>query len=286
LGIPYVVAEASYAAKRAQGPWAQSHAAVHEALQCADLLLCPTADDVPALQAVVRPQALVRRLPPFLDPAPYQAAANARASHRAHLAQAHGVDPSVPWIVVSAMMRPGDKTASYEMLAHVLAHLDDLPWQLLVAGDGPAGEAIRALLEQAAPGRCRFAGECGSDALASMYAASDLCVWPAVNEAYGMAMLEAEAAGTAVVSCAVRGVPDVVVDGVTGLLAPSGDVAGLADRVRRLLQDPARRTAMGAAAARFVAGERSTAQAARLLQQLLASLRTGAAAHPSEGLAA
>ena len=284
LGIPYVVAEASYAPKRAGGPWAIGHAAVHDALRCADLLLCPTADDVPALRLAVQPQARVQRLPPFLDPAPYQAAAAAREPHRARLAQSLGLDPSVPWIVVSAMMRPGDKTASYEILAQVLARVVDQPWQMLVAGDGLAGPAIRSLLEQAAPGRCRFAGECDADALAAVYAACDLCVWPAVNEAYGMAMLEAQAAGVAVVSCAVRGVPDVVVDGVTGLLAADGDVAGLADRVRSLLQDPARRAGMGAAAARFVAGERSTAQAARLLQDALAPLGAAAAPQGAQGL--
>ena len=286
LGIPYVVAEASYAPKRARGPWAASHVAVREALQCADLLLCPTADDLPALQAVVRPQARVCRLPPFLDPAPYQAAARDRTVHRSRLAQAQGLDPIQPWIVVSAMMRPGDKTASYQILSQVLARVTDLPWQVLVAGDGSAGAAIRSLLDDAVPGRCRYAGECTADALAAIYAACDLCVWPAVNEAYGMAMLEAQAAGTPVVSCAVRGVPDVVVEGVTGLLAADGDVQGLADRVRGLLRDPARCVQMGAAAARFVAGERSTAQAARLLQDVLAPLHRGAAIQSARGLPA
>ena len=283
LGLPYAVAEASYAPKRAQGAWAMGHAAVRDALQVADLLLCPTADDVPALQAVLRPQTTVRRLPPFLDPAPYREAAAAREFHRAQLARKHGLDTSRPWMVVAAMMRQGDKLASYEILAQVLPLLADLSWQLLVAGDGPATDRVQALLDSAAPGRCRFAGECSAVALAGMYAASDLCVWPAVNEAYGMAMLEAQAAGTPVVSCAVRGVPDVVVHGVTGLLAPGGDVAAIAVHVRALLQDAARRTEMGQAAARFVADERSTVQAAQLLQDALAQLRAGASGRHPEG---
>ena len=77
----------------------------------------------------------------------------------------------------------------------------------------PGGGEVEAAFESAAPGRARFAGELGSGDLAAIYAASDLCVWPAVNEAYGMAMLEAQAAGVPVVSRAVRGVPDVVCDG-------------------------------------------------------------------------
>ena len=272
LGLPYVVAEASCAAKRAVGAWAAGHAAVLDALQCADLLLCPTADDMPALHAVVREGTSLQRLPPFLDPAPYQEAAQARAHHRARLAAAHDLDPGVPWIIVAAMMRAGDKSSSYEVLAQVLAGLSDLPWQLLVAGDGPAAAGVQARLDGAAPGRCRFAGQCGAEALAAMDAAGDLCVWPAVNEAYGMAMLEAQAAGIPVVSCAVRGVPDVVVDGVSGLLASEGDLGGLTARVRDLLLDPARRKAMGQAASRFVAQDRSTARAATLLQDALALL--------------
>ena len=272
LGLPYVVAEASFAPKRAVGPWAIGHGAVQDALQQADLLLCPTADDMPALQSVARGSARLMRLPPFLDPEPYLEAARLRQQHRMQLGAALGVDAAVPWIIVSAMMRPGDKQASYQALEQVLAQLLDLPWRLVVAGDGPAGDAIRSALERAAPGRCHFAGECSAGRLAALYAASDLCIWPAVNEAYGMAMLEAQAAGTAVVSCAVRGVPEVVRDGLTGLLAPAGDFTGLAACARRLLLDAPLRAEMGRAAARFVVGERSTAQAARLLQEALAAL--------------
>ena len=285
LGLPYVVAEASFAPKRATGAWAASHEAVRDALHLADLLLCPTADDMPALQPVVRASARLMRLPPFLDPEPYLEAARLRLQHRAQLAAGLGADASVPWIVVSAMMREGDKRASYAALAQVLSRLDDLPWQLLVAGDGPAGASIRSELAQVAPGRCHFVGERNAAQLAALYAACDLCIWPAVNEAYGMAMLEAQAAGTPVASCAVRGVPDVVLDGVTGLLAPAGDADALAACARRLLQDATLRTGLGHAAARFVVGERSTAQAARVLQEALAGLPAMAAARGRAGVA-
>ena len=108
--------------------------------------------------------------------------------------------------------------------------------------------------------------------LAEVFAACDLCAWPAVNEAYGMALLEAQAAGVPVVSCATRGVPDVVLDGRTGLLVPYGDEAALAAAVRSLLDDAARRSALGEAAARFVSGERSIDAAARSLARALAAL--------------
>lgn len=265
LGIPYVVAEASYAPKRAGGAWAHGHAAVYQAIQSAALLLCPTGDDVAALQLVVPAFTRVRRLLPFLDPAPYRAAAIKRAAHRAQLGASHGIDARKLWIVVAAMMRGGDKLASYQLLAETLSHLLDLPWQLVVAGDGPVRAQVEGFLEAAAPGRTRYLGECTADKLAAVYASCDLCLWPAVNEAYGMAMLEAQAAGLPVVSCAARGVPDVVCDGRTGLLARPGDAVGLQRQVRELILDQPRRVAMGEAAARFVAEERSILHAAREL---------------------
>jgi glycosyltransferase involved in cell wall biosynthesis len=274
LGIPYVVAEASYAANRADGPWGLGHKAARDAIQAADLLFCPTHDDVAGLEQIAAAHTRVVRLPPFLDPTPYRAATEERDAQRASLSDAHVLPAQQPWLVVVAMMRSGDKLASYRLLAQALAHLADLAWQILVIGDGSARAEIQTLLEHAAPGRTHFLGECASDDLASIYAASDICIWPSVNEAYGMAMLEAQAAGVPVVSCAVRGVPDVVCDGRTGLLAVPGNAAGLADLARELLVDPARRKAMGQAAAQFVFGERSTWEAARRLNLAFADMQS------------
>jgi glycosyltransferase involved in cell wall biosynthesis len=279
LGIPYVVAEASHAAKRAGGPWDIGHGGALESIRRADLLLCPTHDDMEGLAGVAAAPGRVRWLPPFLDPAPFHAAAAERAAHRARLAQAHELDPDVPWIAVVAMMREGDKLASYRALAGALGGLQDLRWHLLVAGDGTARAAVESTLAAAIPGRAVILGALGLTEIAALNAASDLCVWPAVNEAYGMAMLEAQAAGLPVVSCAARGVPDVVEHGRTGLLAPQGDEAALAGCVRELLLDEGQRARMRAAAASFVANERSIDAAAASLQRLFARIPALAGAH-------
>lgn len=272
LRIPYVVAEASHAGKRAGGAWAQGHDATVHAIRSAALMLSPTRDDMAGLRLAGGDAANIVHFPPFLDVDPYLAAAALRVRHRQQLAVRWDLHDACPWIVVAAMMREGDKVDSYGLLAQALAQVADLPWQLLVAGDGAARDRVHGLLQRAAPGRVRFAGECAQQELAAMYAAGDLCVWPAVNEAYGMAMLEAQAAGLPVVSCATRGVPDVVLHAQTGLLAPSGDVPALVRHVRALLQDGDRREAMGASAARFVAAERSTSHAAQSLRRHLAAL--------------
>jgi glycosyltransferase involved in cell wall biosynthesis len=269
LQLPYVVAEASHAPKRLHGPWAMGEAAVLAALQQADLLLCPTAHDVAGLRLAAPDSARIERLPPFLDPAPYRRAARKRGLLRSRLHAARDLPMDQPWMVVAAMMRPGDKLASYELLARTLDLLSDLPWQLLVAGDGVARAQVEFLLRGAAAERVHFLGACDARTMAALYAAADLCIWPAVNEAYGMAMLEAQAAGTAVVSCATRGVPDVVLDGTTGLLAPTMDPQALAGCARSLLSDLPRCRAMGLAAGAFIARQRSLAQAGVVLRQLL-----------------
>ncbi len=58
--------------------------------------------------------------------------------------------------------------------------------------------------------------------------AADLFVWPAINEAFGMALLEAQACGTPVIAGASGGVPAIIADGETGWLSPPGDVAAFA----------------------------------------------------------
>lgn len=276
LGIPYVIAEASFAPRRAGGPWAIGHEAAREAIARADLVLAATRHDAACLEPLLAAPERLALLPPFVDPEPFRAAARSRTAHRARLAGAQRLDPQVPWIAVGAMMRHGDKLASYRELAAALALLEDLPWQLVVAGDGPARSEVEAALGALSPARVRLLGLVAPARMAQIFAACDLLAWPAVNEAYGMALLEAQAAGVPVVSCALRGVPEVVVHGRTGLLAPPGEPRALAALLRGLLADPARRAAMGEAAAAFAAGERSIECAAARLRGLLARFGTEA----------
>ncbi len=269
LGIPYLLAEASFAPKQAGGPWSCGHVATERAIGRADVVLALTAADAKCLAPLTLPPAELRRLPPFLDPAPYQAARGARARHRAGLAAQFGLDPGAPWLLAVAMMRADVKRDSYLLLAAALGRLRAAAWQLLVVGDGPARPEIEAALER--HGRVAFAGALPEAALPACYAAADLYVWPAVREAYGLAMLEAAATGLPVIAGREGGVEEVVLDGVTGVLASARDPAALAAAVDRLLAEPDRRLAMAAAAARFVACERSLEQASALLGAALAA---------------
>jgi glycosyltransferase involved in cell wall biosynthesis len=262
LGMPYLLAEASFAPKQRAGSWARGHAATERAIRAADVVLALTEVDAACLAPLVAPPAELRRLPPFVDPAPYRAACATRQRHRAALAERFGLDPQRAWLLTVAMMRDDVKRDSYALLAQALAQVSDLPWQLLVVGAGPARPAVEGMLHSLGEDRVRFAGLVPDDALPPLYAAADLYVWPAVREAYGLALLEAQAAGVPVIAGREGGVAEVVADGQGGILTPARDPSALARAVRDLLDRPEQRQAMAAAAARFVGEERSIGRAA------------------------
>jgi glycosyltransferase involved in cell wall biosynthesis len=273
LGLPYLLAEASFALKQANGRWREGHVASERAIRRADVVLALTGVDAEGLAPLIAPPAELRLLPPFLDPTPFAAARSERLRHRAELAMRFGLDPATPWLLAVAMMRKDVKRDSYLVLGRALGRLRDRPWQLLVVGDGPARAEIEADLLRLGPERVRLAGALPEADLPAFYAAAELLVWPAIREAYGLAMLEAAAGGLPVVAGREGGVAEVVQDGVTGVLAPARDPEALAAATAALLDDPERRRAMGERAARFVATERSLARAAASLLSAIEAAR-------------
>ena len=257
LGIPYVIAEASHAPRRAQGPTRLGHRAVEQALAAADLVLTVNPRDVAGVKTRLHDRARQRWLPPFIDVAPFVARRARNAS---------------PMLLSVGMMRTRDKLESYQVLARALTHLRDRPWQAVLVGDGPARPEVEVAMAPLGD-RVRFLGAVPRQELPALYAAADLYLWPAINEAYGMAFLEAQAAGLPVVAGRTGGVPAVVADGVTGLLTPVGDAVAFAAAVRRLLDDPAERARLGTAAALRVASHHDERAAARALAAALRTLR-------------
>ncbi|MGI6245441.1 MAG: glycosyltransferase [Pseudochelatococcus sp.] len=284
LSIPYCIAEASHAPRRAAGPFARAHAANMAALAAADALFVMTAHDRAMLERLPpgAPSdqtdssdriekcsdgpALID-LPPFIDHLP---ATPAPRPPRA-----------VPALLTVAMMRPGDKLESFRLLARALAQVGR-PWRLTVAGDGEARAEVEALFA-GLPGEVAFPGLVDDPAaLAALYVEADLLVWPAVNEAYGMVFLEAAAQGCPALAGDHGGVASVVIDGETGVLVPPGDApaftAAFARALKSLIDDPARRARLGAGARALVAGSRTLDGAAAILRAGLLPLVGSAAA--------
>jgi glycosyltransferase involved in cell wall biosynthesis len=240
LGIPYVVAEASLAAKQAAGPWATGHRAALAAIRQADAVVgLNPADRAGVLPVLANPARWIS-IKPFLD---------ARLCPQRQPGRSRS-----PRLVAAAMMRPGDKLASYRILGEALARLLDLDWSLDVIGDGAARAVVEAALAPLGH-RVRWLGALDPQATLARLGAADLYVWPAVNEAFGMALLEAQACGLPVVAGASGGVPTIVAHRETGWLAPPGDVPAFAAAVRRFVADRALAECCGAAARQRVLAE-------------------------------
>lgn len=259
FGRAYVLAEASHAGKRATGPWASWHAANEAAIRAAGRHVCLTPRDAAGLAGLVDP-ARVAMLPPFMA-AEIVAPARRRSG------------PGPVELVTVAMMRPGDKARSFAALAGAVAALPaSLDWRLTVVGDGPERPAVAALFAGLPPARLRWAGERDAEGVAAILAESDLYVWPGFGEAYGMAFLEAAAAGLPVLAMDCGGIASVVEAGVTGLLTPEGDRDAFARALARLVAEPATRERLGAAGRRMVLEERTVARAAGILASALEAL--------------
>jgi glycosyltransferase involved in cell wall biosynthesis len=140
---------------------------------------------------------------------------------------------------------------------------------LLVAGDGPARSQVKAALS-GLPIKVVLAGKLSQRDLSLYYAACDLMVWPAINEAFGMALLEAQAAGLPVVAGASGGVPAIIADKETGFLVRPGDAEAFANALRRALKSDL--ALMGDAARRRVLRRHSLEHASRSLAGLLSRL--------------
>jgi glycosyltransferase involved in cell wall biosynthesis len=179
-----------------------------------------------------------------------------------------------PWLLAVGMMRHGDKLASYRRLGEVLVRIMDRPWRLLVVGDGRARSEVEEALRPLGA-RVAWLGEQPPEAMPDIHAAADLFTWPAINEAYGLALLEAHAAGVPVVAGDFGGVSEIVRNERTGILVAAGEVERLAAAVATLLDDPERRRAMGRAAWTKVSHEHDVAAAGAALDRVLAAALRG-----------
>lgn len=258
LEIPYIVAEASDAPKQAFGPWAAGRDAAEHAIRRADAVIGLNPADRERVLPLLRDPCRWIPVKPFIDIAFY------------HCQLRTCLGP--PRLIAVAMMRCGDKLASYRLLGDALSRLLDLPWSLEVVGNGPARRLVERALDPIRE-RVIWSGALDAAAIANKLAEADLYVWPALNEAFGMAILEAQASGLPVVAGSGLGVGEIVVSGVTGWLVPPGDASAFAAAVRSLVADRSRRAAFAEAARRHVEAENDISAAARRLATVIDTLR-------------
>ena len=129
-------------------------------------------------------------------------------------------------------------------------------WTLRIVGDGPERDRLVDLAAHLGiADRVEFVGFRNTSEMPAEFARCDVVVMPSTRENRGLVAVEAMASGAAVVvssNTGVWGPGDVLEDGVTGFVYPSGDVHALARIIGRLVDDPSLRVAVGDAAQRTV----------------------------------
>jgi starch synthase len=167
-----------------------------------------------------------------------------------------GVDPARP---IVAFVGRITRQKGVDHLLAAARHIDHGAQLLLCAGAPDTSEieaearAAVAKLSAARPGVIWVPDMLRIEDIRQVLSAATVFICPSVYEPLGIVNLEAMACGTAVVASAVGGIPEVVDDGVTGLLVPYDEHdpdafhRGLAHRVNELLADPDRVAAMGQA---------------------------------------
>ena len=116
-------------------------------------------------------------------------------------------------------------------------------WELVIAGDGPALDALKSRVPDSAEARIRFLGHQSGESLSRLVSgASFACVCSRWYENMPYSVLEALAAGVPVIGANLGGIPEIVLDGSTGFLCAPDDVESLGDalmRAARTKDDPA-----------------------------------------------
>jgi len=122
-----------------------------------------------------------------------------------------------------------------------------MPATLVMAGDGPDRDAAEAEVDRLKLTRdVRFLGRV--EDVADVLRGADLFLLPTVSESFGLAALEAMACGVPVIASRAGGIPEVVVDGETGVLAEPGAVDVMVEAALGILKDPKRHERMRTAA--------------------------------------
>lgn len=164
------------------------------------------------------------------------------------------------------------RLVSYKGLNWLIEAARDIPWPVVIVGDGPERNRLERLVqERALSARVHLVGAVDDQRLAAHFAAAEAFVLPSVNraEAFGITLLEAQAVGLPVVATDVStGTVEAFETGVTGLLVQPRDARGIADAIRWLAADESRRRAMGEAGRRRVAQRNSLAGLGRRLEQV------------------
>ncbi len=160
--------------------------------------------------------------------------------------EARGGDPAGPLLFVGRLSPEKDIPTLIEAMA--ILRRDDPRVSLLIAGGGACAEEIAALVRvRGLADRVQLLGPVSD--VAALHRRARCFVLPSRTEGMPLTVIEAMASGLPVVATRVGGTPEVVEEGVTGILVPPGNAPELAAALRRMAADPERSRTMGLAGA-------------------------------------
>jgi L-malate glycosyltransferase len=166
-----------------------------------------------------------------------------------------------------------EKGFAYLLRAVALLRDRGVEVDVVLAGDGPSRPALERLTDELGlRERVEFLGEVAHDAVPAVLQQLDIFAMPSTWEGFGVSALEASAIELPVVASNIHGIPDVVLDGETGILGPPTDLGALADAIARLADDAELRRSMGAAGRAFVEREYRWQDNAALMERLYAEM--------------
>jgi glycosyltransferase involved in cell wall biosynthesis len=153
----------------------------------------------------------------------------------------------------------------------------ELKLNVVLAGDGPSRESLEWLTaELRLDDRVRFLGEVAHEDVPAVLQSFDIFAMPSTAEGFGVSALEASAMELPVIASNIHGIPDVVIDGETGVLTRPRDVEAIADAIVRLVEDPGLRLRMGAAGRAYVQRHYQWSDNVKLMERLYDDMLGGA----------
>ncbi len=169
------------------------------------------------------------------------------ADWRTRLAAVPAPPAHAPTVLTVARMYARKRLADLlQAAARVARRIPDARFRIV--GDGPEAPTLRALHARLGlGGTVTFLGDVSAATLAVEYVNADCFCLPSAQEGFGIVFLEAMTAGLPIVACRAAAVPEVVADGVTGVLVPVRDPEALAAAIERVLTDASLARALGTA---------------------------------------